>query len=259
MWCNQCQQDVPALASADRREFCCPRCSNELQARSGGMPGVDESVAYRADRGKAQTAPPPHDAWESEQQLRHIAHVIGAKKVDRPEPPADSRPTVARIDSAHGIGAGMHSRPSDQDVGHDGAEHSAGPMAALTWLALSLGTMAFVCGGILTGWSIVTSRADLWTIGLPVALGGQIALLIGLILQLDRLRQDNRQAADKLKHVDDKLLQIKTTTTMLGTGTQTPGGAFYAHLANGAGPDLLLSDLKGQLDLLAMKISMHDG
>ena len=41
---------------------------------------------------------------------------------------------------------------------------------------------------------------------------------------------------------------------MLGTGHNSIGGAFYSHLAGGAGPELLLSDLKSQLDLLAVKI-----
>ena len=38
-------------------------------------------------------------------------------------------------------------------------------------------------------------------------------------------------------------------------GLLKTGSAFYAHLADGAGSHLLLSDLKSQLDLLAVKIS----
>jgi hypothetical protein len=33
---------------------------------------------------------------------------------------------------------------------------------------------------------------------------------------------------------------------------------FYTHLANGAGSQLLLNDLKSQIDLLAMKIAQDD-
>jgi hypothetical protein len=128
----------------------------------------------------------------------------------------------------------------------------------LAWGALSLGTMAFVCGGILLGWSLVAGRHELWTVGMPAALGGQIALLIGLVLQLDRLWHQSRHAAAKLERVDEQLHELKATTTLLGTSHASPGGAFYAHLAGGAGTDLLLSDLKAQLDLLALKISMND-
>jgi hypothetical protein len=34
-----------------------------------------------------------------------------------------------------------------------------------------------------------------------------------------------------------------------------PAQSFYAHMAGGASPQLLLADLKGQLDLLAVRMS----
>ena len=114
--------------------------------------------------------------------------------------------------------------------------------------------MAFVCGIVLLGWSFAASRQELWAIGTPIALAGQIALLIGLVLQLDRLWRDGRNAAAKLDTVDEQLHELKTTTTLLGT-THGPSATFYAHLADGAGPQLLLNDLKSQLDLLAIKLA----
>ena len=118
--------------------------------------------------------------------------------------------------------------------------------------------MAFVCGGILLGWSVVSGRTELWNVGVPIALCGQIALLLGLILHLDRLWHDSRQAATKLDQVDQQLHELQTTTTMLSTGHNSPGSAFYSHLAGGAGPQILLSDLKSQLDLLAVKIGREE-
>ena len=41
---------------------------------------------------------------------------------------------------------------------------------------------------------------------------------------------------------------------MLGT-THGPSAAFYAHWAGGAAPQILLTDLKSQLDLLAVKLA----
>ena len=40
----------------------------------------------------------------------------------------------------------------------------------------------------------------------------------------------------------------------LSAHVHSPGETFYSHLAGGANPQLLLSDLKSQLDLLADKI-----
>jgi hypothetical protein len=118
--------------------------------------------------------------------------------------------------------------------------------------------MTFVCGGVLLGWSLVTNRQELWTIGMPIALFGQIALLLGLLLKLDRLWRDNHRAAAKLDHVDEQLHQLKTATRMSHTSHGLLSGAFYSHLADGASPQLLLTDLRSQLDLLASKISMND-
>ena len=88
-----------------------------------------------------------------------------------------------------------------------------------------------------------------------MALAGQIALLFGLVLQLDRVWHDNRVAAAKLDEVDEQLHELRATTTLLGISQGPAASVFYSHFAGGAGPQLLLTDLKSQLDLLAMKIA----
>ena len=104
------------------------------------------------------------------------------------------------------------------------------------------------------GWSMNTGRQDLWALGAPIILAGQIALVLGLVLQLDRIWRDSRWAAAKLETVDEQLHDLKTTTTLLVT-THGPSSEFYAHWAGGAGPEILLSDLKSQFDLLAVKLA----
>jgi hypothetical protein len=114
--------------------------------------------------------------------------------------------------------------------------------------------MSLVCGAVLLGWGKWEARADLWDLGLPIALAGQFGLLLGLVLQLDHLWRDSRQTAKQLDTVGEQLHDLHQAAAMLGT-THTPSAqAFYTHLAEGANPHLLLADLKGQLDLLAMKI-----
>ncbi|HEY2148466.1 MAG TPA: hypothetical protein VGH32_11045, partial [Pirellulales bacterium] len=88
-----------------------------------------------------------------------------------------------------------------------------------------------------------------------IALVGQFALLFGLIWQLDGLWQGNRDAADKLDDVDGRLDDLNKTAALLTTGHSSPAQAFYVHMAGGASPQLLLADLKGQLDLLAMQMA----
>ncbi len=131
-------------------------------------------------------------------------------------------------------------------------------ISVFTWATLLLGTMGFACGGILLGWSIWAERTELWNLGVPITLCGQIVLLLGLILQLDRLWHDSRRAAAKLDRVDRQLSQLHSGSRRLDAGPASPSDAFYTHLSAGANPELLLSDLKSQLDLLAAKLDEHD-
>jgi hypothetical protein len=122
-------------------------------------------------------------------------------------------------------------------------------------LAISVGLMALVCGGVLLAWGYLFARGDLWSLGLPVALGGQAILLLGLLLQIDRLWQSNRNTLGSLEELDDNLADLKHTTTMLGTTHSSTAQSFYAHMAEGASPELMLADLKGQLDLLTLRLA----
>ncbi len=191
--------------------------------------------------------------------MRHIGGVLHGGKEPRGEAAAVYRKEATRFDLSHAKAPAWHAaheHPSDETRHVSRGRGSV--QGFLTWLALSLGTTSFVCGGVLLGWSLTAGRQELWHIGLPVALVGQVALLIGLVLQLDRLRHDNREAAAKLDDVDQQLHELKTTTTLLGTSQGAAGSTFYTHFAGGAGPQLLLTDLKSQLDLLAMKIAQSE-
>jgi hypothetical protein len=260
MWCDQCRQDVPATASRDQQTFCCPRCGGGLPVQSCGQPGDAAPDHDQPGTAEAGWRPPLDDGWELDQQLEHIERVLSSRKAGSPKvPPAEPR-EVARLDPPHAGPSAWHLPPAGKPA--RGSKPSPPPsyyaLAVLTWVALSLGTTAFVCGGMLLGWSLVTGREELWAIGLPVALCGQIALLVGLVLQLDRLRHDSRHAAAKLDDVDQQLHELKTATTMLGTSHSSPASAFYSHLAGGANSQLLLTDLKSQLDLLALKIGQQE-
>jgi hypothetical protein len=128
----------------------------------------------------------------------------------------------------------------------------------VAWFIVSLGLTALVCGVALLLGSTLTGRGALWTVGLPIAVSGQVVLLLGLALQLERIGQGSRKAAVKLDHVDEQLHNLQQATTMLGTTHSSASQAFYAHLAEGANPQMLLADVKSQLDLLAMRMSQRN-
>ena len=243
MWCKDCRQDVPAQTSGEKSGFCCPRCGGSI----GGDPlsTPDAALAY--------------DSWEIDEQLRHIERVLHTAKENDRQPPSIERPETIRFDLPHADPTAWHmpARNSGRRQRPKTAGRGTGS-ETLIWLVLLLGTMSFVCGGILLAWSMIAGRPELWSIGLPIAIGGQIVLLMGLVLQIDRLWFDNRAAVAKLNDVDEQLGELKVTTTLLGTSQGPAASVFYSHFAGGAGPQLLLADLKSQLDLLAIKLAQGE-
>jgi transcription initiation factor TFIIIB Brf1 subunit/transcription initiation factor TFIIB len=264
MWCRICGQDVPGIPSFEEGEYSCARCGEQVapisQQSTIGPQSASAAKKEATKGGAASTAarrPPIYDGWEIDEQLRHLRRVLGRAAV--PDGTADQ--PKFRLDAGHGVPLPHMKRtrrPSRKSKRAAAAakEHASGDrlLAALAWTALFLGTVGFGCGLGLLGWSMNTGRQDLWTIGTPIILAGQIVLVLGLVLQLDRIWSGNRRAATRLETVDEQIHDLKAATTLLGT-THGPSSAFYAHWAGGAGAEILLSDLKSQLDLLAVKLS----
>jgi hypothetical protein len=266
------------------------RPSQELEDGSGVEAGAEVEPSAGGNTPKRvlqrDLSPPGYDGWEISEDLRHVERLLESGGHQRKN--ASERGKTLRAESVHAGPPAPHfsaaGRPQAAEratasqkqcasaaarlVPNSGTPTLAqrpsrqpatgGALSGLAWAALSLGTAAIACGGMLLGWSMATGRQELWGLGTPIALAGQVALLIGLVLQLDRVWRDNRSAADKLDQVDEDLHELKTTTTLLGTSHGPSAASFYAHLADGANPQLLLHDLKGQLDLLALKMAQTE-
>jgi hypothetical protein len=229
-----------------------------------------------AQAGTASTAaqrPPIYDGWEIDEQLRHIRRVLGPALFPREKSDSPAGQPQFRVDASHGVPRPRLKRarrPSRKVERAASAAQKCAPgsrrpwvhrvRAVVAWTALWLGTTGSVCGLALMGWSMNTGRPQFWAVGdheymVPaIILAGQIVLILGLVLELDRIWRDSRRAAATLETVDEQLHDLKTATALLGN-THGPSGEFYAHWAGGAGPEILLGDLKSQLDLLAVKLS----
>lgn len=134
---------------------------------------------------------------------------------------------------------------------------AAGRSVGFGAMFIALGLMALVCGLALLLGATLTGHDMLWSLGLPIAVGGQVVLLLGLALQVELVGQRNRVAADKLQQVDQQLHNLEQAAARLGTTHSSAAQAFYAHMAEGANPQLLLADVKSQLDLLALRMSQR--
>jgi hypothetical protein len=276
MWCRQCQQDVPVLASSEEGKSCCPRCGLDLSI----VPIKRKTEQVVSSEDSLPAAPTYSSAgfgdWNADEQLQRIERELRINKKRPLRQTAESVGKRTRIDSAHAdlthghcskqvrvksSNASKRGRTNSDDrspkkksaPGRDSAL-----LAFLTWTAILLGVATLMGGGIALGCSVIGSRPDFWNYGLPFIVGGQIVLLVGLVMQLDRVWRDNRAAAVKLDEVDEELRELKNTAALLGTSHSPSSSTFYAHYAGGANAQLLLTDLKSQLDLLAIKIADNE-
>jgi hypothetical protein len=256
MWCKHCGQDVPAISSSTTSAVRCTRCGSTADdARPTGV--VAEPASGIAAPGLDASGDPPgvetlpnFDDWDIDQSFRRLQARLGLEK--RPVPPTmDQRrrgSAMRRLDGAHRSLGGRHRPPTRRESNS----------SVLAWSMLTVGVMTFTCGVALMGWSIVEGRPELWNVGMPLAAGGQMGLVLGLVLQLERVWRNSRHTLEKLAGVDEQLDSLERTTNLLGMTHGTASQAFYAHMAEHANPHLLLADLKGQLDLLATQISNRE-
>lgn len=192
MWCQSCRQDVPGIASAEAR-LCCARCGGVLTAERAASLSVESATAAAAAGTGAALRRPAFDPWEINQRLHHAQRVLQA--VGRA---AAGRPIHAqrlRLD----LPLPAAGPPAPPAMGHD---RNGVVISGVAWLALGIGTAAFACGAALAGWGYSTGRGELIGLGLPIALGGQAALGVGLALELMVARRGKRAAPPRADAAD---------------------------------------------------------
>ncbi len=260
MWCKWCRENVPEKRSATSGAIDCAHCGRPLSlaAATTTQTAAEEGLdlgAFRASTAAHGT----YEEWELDQNVRRLQAKVGTwHRPDdaRPElvPPQFMRPKRARRTAS----APRYRRdPPHAKVSprHKSKKRAAGRSSLLAWCLLFLGLMAFACGTALLVFSGLEQREDLWSLGMPIVIGGQVGLFLGLVLQLERIWQNGRDATRKLDRVDAQLHQLERTTSQLNVTHGSAAGAFYSHMAEDASPQLLLADLKGQLDLLAARMA----
>ncbi len=241
MWCKQCQQDVPALSSDETGKYVCPRCgvapaetkTAEPTPASVPPPGSEEpklGVPRPPLFAGTPESPPPYDPWELEEQLRHLQRVLTAEQLKTPSPAMAGE--ALRIDPGHAA-PGRRRLPAGRASKRSQAEsrRARSALHLVAWLVLLIGLMGMACGGVLLGWSLIAGRQDLWPIGLPIAVVGQIVLVTGFVLQMDRLWNDHHHTSATLHQMGERLADLTSTTALLGTTHSTPATSFYSHLA----------------------------
>lgn len=266
MWCSTCQQETPGIAHATTGRIVCSRCQQPVRKQKAANAALicDDGIALDEQPAKvAASASAPSIDWPTERRVRTLARELNrptaaVKKAisgvvsdrRRFEPPHDlfSQPFEA---SPHTAAATITEPATIAPLKTLRSEGSQ----ALAWLTVTVGTLTLASGLGLVGWSLSTTELHYWNLGLCLALGGQGTLILGLVLVVSRLWRHSRFAAHKLQTVQAHLGQLQQTAEILTTMRSNGGApAFYAELARGASPHVLLTNLKGQLDQLATRL-----
>jgi len=79
------------------------------------------------------------------------------------------------------------------------------PSSSLPWIVLGIGLAVFVCGGILTAWALLGQRPELWPIGIPLLVAGQMAILVVVVWQFDAVWHADKATFRMLHGLDDRV------------------------------------------------------
>ena len=124
----------------------------------------------------------------------------------------------------------------------------------VAWLTVFAGVLILAGGIGLVGWSLSTTQMLYWNLAIGLTLGGQGLLIFGLVLAVSRLWRNSRYASGKLQDVHTRLGQLQNTADALAATRSGGAPAFYADLVRGASPQVMLANLKGQIDQLTSRI-----
>ena len=279
MWCTSCQQEVPGVvAPQDPGNLSCARCSQTVASHgedevSRDAQAVDEYEfslevePVEKDPG-GEVDPVLSDCqdstdlefdWELNDDVNTLERIYrelsgiescGPLSQELGGPVHDSLaanpihyPAVASNMSSPPLVVAPRAVPTVDKSVH-----------FFSWSALTLGLMAVVCGGSLMAWAHFGARGELWTIGVVAACVGQIGLLIGLILHLDRLWHSNRENSQTLGSLHYRLADLRHTTSMLHSSHQTEAAVPQIHIDAAVSTEAKLASLKGQLDQLTFQM-----
>jgi hypothetical protein len=103
-------------------------------------------------------------------------------------------------------------------------------------------------------WSLAAPEPALWNWGIGITLAGQSIMVAALIQLLASLWNQSRHATGRLVAVQNELAELQRTADTLLSARTTSAASFYADVARQANPQLLLVNLKGQLEELAARL-----
>lgn len=132
-----------------------------------------------------------YDGWEVEHDLSHFGRRIGRWRIGRPSMVEGSAAGTSSTVAEPNV-TGRRGRVPVSPSPAGGSDGSRGMPLEWNWGILAFGLMASLCGLTLTGWAVFSHEVDLWNVGFPILAGGASSVLVGVLLQLERIGHQSR-------------------------------------------------------------------
>jgi hypothetical protein len=194
------------------------------------------------------------DQWEFEELLEQVDELSRAVRQDGAGSIPSPSPELRRTEPSRGDGVEVPVESSGAAAGR--AERAS----SLPWVVLTIGLATLVCGSILIGWSLLEGRPRLWTIGLPLVLGGQIAIAAVVIWQFESVWQTNKATFCALHGLDDQVRQLHHVQAESREGRPSHPTVHH-RLDHQPSPDVpphvTLVDLQRRLESLSHELAEH--
>ncbi len=250
MWCRHCQQEVPAIGSSSATGHRCARCHRGAEPTHAKL---------RADTGPSastESTPQPGDAYPPISESGARRAIDRALRSAQATVSSGAATHTLRFDLAQ---TGLQENQSTRSVAPRPAVQRTprGPSASgqfIAWTLAAVGATTLGLGLGFLAWSIMGERADLWLPGLAATLTGQGLLIVGLLQIMANLWSAGRQAAYRLGQVHDELRLLRRATEEAAGRHASSATQFYADVARNAGPEMLVGNLRSQLDQLAARL-----
>ncbi len=296
MWCSNCQQDVPAVATSAVGEVQCARCQQELypanKAEINNEPTISAAVnaggvSLEADPSKKETPEPSAhepkfrvDPWHTSVLRSHeINTLLESPFYDQSDSGPQGSPPLGSQTSLEMANPHLRFDPPEDLWSAEAleVESSFGPLSNHTsetiarrrivrpsakesgsalggWLLTLLGITGLGAGLGLLIRATYGNRPDFWNYGIVTTFTSQVVLILGLILIVSRLWRSVHQTTKKLNTLHQKLDKVQQTAETLSTLRTSSAQQFYADIARGASPQMMLTDLKGQIEKISKQI-----
>ena len=265
MWCSTCQQDMPAVAHALSGRNVCSRCQRPMRSSKPMHAAAicDDGLALDDPAAAAVAAVPPiANDWQSQQRARRMERELRRSTIETPtattphlQGPRRFDPPKQLFDSIQQVSApiAVAITPQLASTPYARLRRTQGGQV-IAWMIVVAGTITLASGIGLVAWSLAARQTLYWNLAIGLTLGGQGTLIFGLVLVLSHLWRNSRYASGKLQDVHARLGQLQQTADVLATIRAGGAPSFYTDLMRGASPQVLLANLKGQVDQLAARV-----